>query len=84
MAIGGFLFFAVLFWYPAYKRLVFPKLLKAEWFRDWFNITEEGRQRYEIGLDNSGVASGFWFFYITGFVVLTLACLIPFTIFLFK
>jgi hypothetical protein len=76
-------FVIIILWYPIYKRFVFPKLLKAVWFRSWFDITEENAEKFNIGLGISDVASGFWFFYVLGFAITALICFVP-TVLLFR
>tara|TARA_B100000315_G_scaffold241526_1_gene262488 strand:+ start:1014 stop:1301 length:288 start_codon:yes stop_codon:yes gene_type:complete len=73
MAIGAFLGVLVLIWYPIYKRFVFPKILQTSWFRNYFNIDDDHKEAHLMGLDIQSVNTGFWFFYILIFIILSLA-----------
>ena len=84
MAVAGILFAAVLLWHPLYLRFIFPKFLDAAWFQAYFNIDSQARERFKIGLDTSGVASGFWCFYFIGFVILVILLALPLTLMLIK
>ena len=53
-------------WYPAYKRYVFPRILKEKWFRDGFNVNEENEAHFLMGMGSPGISSGFWLMYFFG------------------
>ncbi len=75
MLFIGLLFVLIFAWYPCYRYLVFPRLLRAEWFRQAFEITVEKEEAFKMGLGASGLSSGFWLFYFFGFIIVAVPSL---------
>lgn len=75
MTFIGLLVFFILAWYPLYKYVVFPALLRNQRFRDTFEITQEKEEAFKMGLGSSGLSSGFWLFYFLGFTLIAIPTL---------
>jgi len=70
MPFIGLLFIFILVWYPCYRYIVFPYLLRCKWFREAFEITMEKEEAFKMGLGAPGLSTGFWLFYFVGFIVI--------------